>query len=187
MLQQHAADASLQDDLQLMQTQLAACAQALSRLKQGVQQTDRPSPLFAALAQQLSGWRSLRPDVQLDWQPAHGPDPQVWLDAAFWPAFFNLINNAAEAGGGVLTVTAALQDGLLQLDIINPSGRLSAAQLQRAGLAPLTSSKPAGMGLGVMLSHATLARLGGTLTLENRPEGGVHACVRLPLRLEEDA
>jgi two-component system sensor histidine kinase RegB len=76
----------------------------------------------------------------------------------------------------------------LQLDIINP-GLLVAAQLQRAGLAPLASSKPAGMGLGVMLSHATLARLGGTLTLDNRPEGGVHACVRLPCgwRNEHDA
>lgn len=187
MLQHHAGDLALQEDLQLMQAQLRACAQALTRLKQGVQQADSPRPLFATLAQQLSGWRSLRPDVQLSWQAAQGQDPLVRLDAAFWPAFFNLINNAAEAGGGVLTVTAALQGGLLQLDIINPSGRLSAAQLQRAGLAPLASSKPAGMGLGVMLSHATLARLGGTLTLENRPEGGVHARVRLPLRLEEQA
>jgi two-component system sensor histidine kinase RegB len=187
MLQQHAADASLQEDLFLMQAQLVACARALSRLKQGVQPADTAQALFATLAQQLSGWRSLRPDVQLDWQATPGPDPLVRLDAAFWPAFFNLINNAAEAGGGVLTVTAALHGKLLQLDIINPSGRLSTAQLQRAGLAPLTSSKPAGMGLGVMLSHATLARLGGTLTLENRPEGGVHACVRLPLRLEEQA
>jgi two-component system sensor histidine kinase RegB len=72
----------------------------------------------------------------------------------------------------------------LQLDIINPVGCLSGTTA-RAGLAPLASDKPAGMGLGVMLSHATLARLNGTLTLDNRPEGGVHACVRLPLRLEE--
>ena len=185
MLQQYAADANLQEDLRLMRAQLGSCAQALARLKQGIAQSDSAQPLFATLAQQLSGWRSLRPDVQLQWQAATGPDPQVRLDAAFWPAFFNLINNAAEAGGGALTVTAALSGNWLQLDIINPVGCLSAAQLQRAGLAPLTSDKPAGMGLGVMLSHATLARLNGTLTLDNRPEGGVHACVRLPLRLEE--
>lgn len=185
MLQQHAADAGLREDLKLMQAQLGSCAQALARLKQGVQPADSPRPLFATLAQQLSGWRSLRPDVQLEWQAAGGDDPLVRLDAAFWPAFFNLINNAAEAGGGALTVTAALAQGWLQLDIINPLGCLSAEQLQRAGLAPLASDKPAGMGLGVLLSHATLARLGGTLSLDNRPQGGVHACVRLPLRLEE--
>ena len=185
MLLQHAADQPLREDLQLMQAQLGSCAQALARLKQGIQPQGAAIALFATLAQQLSGWRSLRPDVRLDWQAPAGADPQVRLDAAFWPAFFNLINNAAEAGGGELTVTASLLDGQLQLDIINREGCLSAQQLQRAGLAPLDSDKPAGMGLGVMLSHATLARLGGTLTLDNRAEGGVHACVRLPLPQEE--
>jgi len=185
MLLQHPADAALQEDLQLMQAQLGSCAQALTRLKQGIQQSSSAAPLFATLAQQLSGWRSLRPEIQLEWQAPAGIDPPVRLDAAFWPAFFNLINNAAEAGGGALTVCASLQRDGLQLDIINRQGCLSAQQLQRAGLAPLVSDKPAGMGLGMMLSHATLARLGGTLTLDNRPEGGVHACVRLPLPPEK--
>ncbi len=57
--------------------------------------------------------------------------------------------------------------------------------MARAGLAPLESAKPAGLGLGMMLSHATLARLGGTLSLDNRAEGGVHARITLPLALEE--
>jgi len=185
LVQEYADDASLAADFRLMQSQLTSCAQALARLKHGAQSGKQPIRLFTTLAEQLSGWRSLRPDVRLEWQAPQQDDPLVCLDGAFWPAFFNLINNAAEAGGGEVAVSATLTQGILQLDIINREGCLSPQQLQRAGLAPLHSDKPAGMGLGVMLSHATLARLGGTLSLDNRPQGGVHACVSLPLQQEE--
>jgi two-component system sensor histidine kinase RegB len=50
MLQQHAADANLQEDLRLMRAQLGSCAQALTRLKQGVAQSDAAQPLFATVA-----------------------------------------------------------------------------------------------------------------------------------------
>ncbi|KMJ52374.1 histidine kinase, partial [Vogesella sp. EB] len=88
---------------------------------------------------------------------------------------------AADAGGGEVELDAAIADGQLQLRIRNRRGRLSAAQLARAGLAPLDSDKPAGLGLGVMLSHVTLSHLGGELRLENDAAGGVCATLRLPL------
>ncbi|WP_293765684.1 ATP-binding protein [uncultured Aquitalea sp.] len=172
----------LAEDLQLMSEQLHHCREALARLKRGVEPQSGPRPLFASLEQELSGWRSLRPDVALEWSRPAGEDPQVMLDPSFWPALFNLVNNAAEAGGGALSVSASRQGGVLLLDIVNPEGCLSDAQLLRAGLAPLESGKPAGMGLGVMLSHATLTRLGGSLTLDNQQAGGVRARIRLPLR-----
>ncbi|KMN50579.1 histidine kinase [Chromobacterium violaceum] len=181
LISERAGDAALSQDLQLMRAQLASCRVTLSRLKHGSEPSAGPQPLFASLAERLEGWRSLRPDVRLEWRAPDGDDPRVSLDAAFWPALFNLINNAAEAGGGEVAVSAGLSGGRLRLDIVNRQGCLSEAQLARAGLAPLDSSKPAGLGLGMLLSHATLARLGGTLSLDNRAEGGVHARIELPL------
>lgn len=168
-------------ELDIMHSQLALCRDALTRLKHQAETGARPVPLFASLSERLAGWRALRPDVTLEWQPPDGPDPRVALDAAFWPALFNLINNAAEAGGGQVSVAAAYRPGWLTLDIVNREGCLSEAQLQAAGLAQLPSAKVAGLGLGVLLSHATLARLGGSLTLDNRPQGGVHARIALPV------
>ncbi|HJV06215.1 MAG TPA: HAMP domain-containing sensor histidine kinase [Chromobacteriaceae bacterium] len=181
---EHASVPGLGDDLALMRGQLSCCREALARLKHGSEPQQAAAPLFAMLAERLSGWRSLRPDVRLHWQPPQGDDPPVRLEAAFWPALFNLINNAADAGGGEVEVSGRLVEGELQLDIINREGCLTPQQLERAGLRPLASDKPAGMGLGVMLSHATLARLGGSLSLDNRPQGGVHARVSLPLTRE---
>ncbi|WP_229804659.1 ATP-binding protein [Paludibacterium paludis] len=181
MAEFRAGDAELAADLQTMKEQLAGCRQALFALKDGAESGVREAPLFAMLADRLEGWRALRPDVVLIWTPPDVPDPVVGLDSAFWPAFFNLVNNAAEAGGGEVEVRASLAAGGLTLDVINRKGSLSDEQLARAGLTPLVSGKPAGMGLGVLLSHATLARLGGRLELVNRLGGGVHARIVLPL------
>ncbi|MBV8046079.1 MAG: HAMP domain-containing histidine kinase [Paludibacterium sp.] len=170
------------DELALMQSQLRVCRDALARLKSNAQTGAVPVRLFSAITERLEGWRSLRPDVTLSWQPYDCQDPWVVLDAAFWPALFNLINNAAEAGGGQVGIGAHYQAGTLRVDIVNREGCLSDAQLHAAGLGQLQSGKPAGLGLGVMLSHATLARLGGSLTLDNRRAGGVHARITLPLR-----
>ncbi|WP_233492907.1 ATP-binding protein [Chromobacterium sp. ATCC 53434] len=185
LLGERHGDEALRQDLLLMRAQLGSCRSALARLKHGSEPSPGPQPLFAALAERLEGWRSLRPDLRLDWRAPDGDDPPVRLDAAFWPALFNLVNNAAEAGGGAVEVTARLDGRTLSLDIVNRQGCLSGAQLARAGLAPLESAKPAGLGLGMLLSHATLARLGGTLSLDNRADGGVRARIELPLGLED--
>jgi len=177
----HAADAALQPDLQLMRQQLALCRQALVQLKAGAESRPPPQPIGDALAQQLQGWQATRPGVRLQRDGLLHGGPLMAPDPRFWPALCNLLNNAADAGGGEVELDAAIADGQLQLRIRNRRGRLSAAQLARAGLAPLDSDKPAGLGLGVMLSHVTLSHLGGELRLENDAAGGVCATLRLPL------
>lgn len=177
----YATPPELVQDLQLMHGQLAVCREALARLKAGAESRPAPQPLCEALDERLQGWHSSRPDVKLLRHGLREGGPPVAFDPRFWPAFFNLLNNAAEAGGGEVELTVACRDGWLMLQIHNRRGSLSPAQLARAGLAPLDSSKPAGLGLGVMLSHVTLSHLGGELNLDNDPQGGVRATLRLPL------
>lgn len=167
-------------DLVLMAQQLQLCRSALASLKAGVEVEATAQPLFGQLAARLQGWHASRPGVALQRAcPASG-GPLMRLDPRFWPAFFNLLNNAAEAGDGVVELDVVLTPAKVEWQIRNRSGRLSEAQLARAGLAPLDSSKPAGMGIGMMLSHATLSHLGGELQLINEAQGGVLAIIRMP-------
>lgn len=174
-------DPALGEDLALMRGQLAHCRDALARLRHGAEPPGAPEPVLQALAHQLEGWRTLRPDVVLAARLAGDAGTCAALPPALWPAVCNLLNNAAEAGGGHVEVSAEVAGGVLALDIVNREGCLSDAQLARAGLAPQVSAKPAGLGLGVMLTHVTLSRLGGTLALTNGAAGGVRACVCVPL------
>lgn len=177
----YADDPELADDLLLMRQQLAQCREGLSRLRHDAEPASECLPLFDALASRIAGWRALRPDVVLSWQGKQRGGPSLALDNGFWAALFNLLNNAADAGGGNVELDVALAAGSLQLTIINREGCLSEAQLQRAGLAMLPSGKVGGMGIGVLLSHVTLSRLGGSLTLCNDQAGGVRATLRLPV------
>ena len=80
---------------------------------------------------------------------------------------------------------AALQGVGQPLDwriaIVNATGALSDDQLSKAGPDAMDSEKPAGPGMGVKLTRATLSRLGGSLTLRNREPSGVEARIELPI------
>ncbi|SCK15908.1 ATP-binding protein [Vogesella sp. LIG4] len=183
----HDASGAQRDDLLLMQRQLQLCREALVQLRAGSSGEGEVLPVCRQLELQLQGWHSTRPQVRLLRLGLLEGGPALRLDARFWPALFNLLNNAADAAGSgaadscEVELSVAVEGAWLRLDIHNRRGSLSAAQLQQAGLAPLDSGKPAGLGLGVLLSHATLSQLGGELKLDNDPAGGVRAIVRLPL------
>jgi two-component system sensor histidine kinase RegB len=46
---------------------------------------------------------------------------------------------------------------------------------------PKASDKEFGLGLGLFLAHATIQRLGGDISLTDRPGGGTRCHIRIPL------
>jgi signal transduction histidine kinase len=104
--------------------------------------------------------------------------------------FCNVIKNSLDAmpGGGLLKIA-------LRCD-----GRGCIAEFADTGCGfdedhaedifqPFFSTKPPGegAGLGLTICREILARLGGTITAANRPEGGVLVTVRMPLGPEQKA
>lgn len=179
--------ADIQQDLALMHSQLIQCRDVLWRMKPNCTPMARCQDiwLYATLRNQLSHWQNLRTDVHYQWQQ-HSPiepDIRVHLDYLFWSAFLNILNNAADAGKQDIVLETEIRDNIFILGIRNRTGFLTESQLQQAGLNAQQSDKPAGLGIGVLLSHATLSRLNGSLTLHNHPDGGVYAEIRIPLIL----
>lgn len=186
MQSEHALTENVQNDFSLLDTQLQRCKTLLQQLKYSSEGGCKQIWLNQTLKEQLSQWHNLRPDAHCTWHcEPNQDDVFAWLDDAFWGAFLNILNNAADAGNGEVDLyTRFLPDKTWEIGLHNRQGFLSSEQLRKAGLDIQESDKPAGLGLGVRLSHATLSRLSGSLTLSNHEEGGVFARIILPLITE---
>jgi two-component system sensor histidine kinase RegB len=78
-----------------------------------------------------------------------------------------------------IEVWARWAEGVLKLEIRDCGPGLDAAVRQQLGVAPVDTN--AGMGIGLFLSHAIIERFGGKITLFERKQQGVTACITLPL------
>ena len=171
----------LQEDLDLMQTQVDACKGALNRLasEAGVARGESRQAADVYMTQLLRQWRTLRPDVVVHYRPDAAPAPWLAWDAGVTAALLNLLNNAADASPQDVDIDADWGGEAFCLTIRNRGPGLSPSLLAAIG-APGAPSSKGGMGLGVALAHATFERLGGEVRLRNRASGGVEATVTLP-------
>lgn len=131
----------------------------------------------------LARWQQRRPEIETRQQESGTlPARVVRRDPALAQAIHNLLDNAADAaiaaGRPTITIICRYQRGHVVLCIDDPGPALAG----RAGtrMHP-TSSKPGGLGLGVTLARASLARLDGRLVYEAAPEGGTRTRIEWPV------
>jgi signal transduction histidine kinase len=94
----------------------------------------------------------------------------------------NLMINACDAmpRGGRLSARVQRTDGSLVVTVHDTGHGMSAEQI-RAAFEPYFSTKEAGLGLGLALTHKIVTDHGGTIALESVLEEGTTATVRLPV------
>ena len=96
----------------------------------------------------------------------------------------NLVENGVKYGGGARAAVREAADGLA-IEITDNGPGIPPAELERVQQAfyriePSRSRETGGSGLGLTLARAAAQAHGGSLELENRPEGGLIARIRLP-------
>ena len=96
-------------------------------------------------------------------------------------AFLNLVRNAIEAmpDGGRLEVRAAVRDEAVEIGIAD-SGEGISDDVRENVFQPFFTTKDAGTGLGLALTHQIVVAHGGTVTCDSAPGGGTTFLVRLP-------
>lgn len=94
--------------------------------------------------------------------------------------FFNLMINAVEVvpDGGQVRVTGAREGGFAVIRVEDDGPGLAATADEC--FEPFFTTKSNGTGLGLTVSRRIVEGAGGSVTLENRREGGCRAIVRLP-------
>lgn len=180
-----ANDPDIGEDCRLLEKQAQACKRILTQLAARAQDTPPAAqPLDAWLAAVIERWQVLRPDARIvTGLPAErrvftAPD-------GLEQAIMNVLNNAADASPDAVEFGAETKPDALLIDIADRGPGLTPEQKAQAGRV-LFSGKPGrGWGMGLALTHATLERLGGSLTLTEREGGGTRVCIRLPWRPPE--
>jgi len=129
----------------------------------------------------ISEWQSQRQSATLESRiDGLGPASEIIAERTLTQALINVLNNAADASPDHVTLEASWTLPELTLAISDRGPGLSKEVQDQLGKIPVTT-KTEGLGVGLYLAHATIQRLGGTLVIQNRAQGGTMVRITLPL------
>lgn len=168
-------------DLQLMAEQIARMKRLLSEIsgRADVQtEAQRAQPLQQWLARLLDEWHLLRPGIALACHARAIEDVMIGSQAALAKALHNLLNNAADVSPAAVELHVSANPLQLCFEVLDRGPGLSPEVAQLVGDVPV-STKAEGLGIGLLLTHASIEQLGGEVAVFNRPVGGT--CIRVSL------
>lgn len=174
------------NELETMAALVDACR---DRVRELAAPADRAAvderPLAAALEDVIQRWRLLRPAIELERVGDLAPAAGARLAPGVGHLLTALLNNAADASEAAGERRVALHlasDGAALVGAVRDYG--DGISERAAAGALFRSTKPDGLGVGLALSHATVERLGGELSLQAARGRGTRVSFRLPLRAE---
>lgn len=171
-------------DIELLRQQVDTCK---SRLRQLVENADRRrmgEPQVRDAEMWLAGvvqrWLVLRPDVSHLMEVAERRGrPWISVDTTLEQALTNLLNNAADANPDNILIGLDWNTEEVIIDIRDHGPGVALSIADQLG-ETFVSTKSKGLGIGLFLTHATINRLGGGVSLYNHPDGGTLTEVVLP-------
>ena len=185
LCEEYADDTALKADLSLLTNQVQHCAKSLKQIVQ-----DASAASLGQLKQQsiedyyrfiLDRWQLMRPAIHYSLSIAeHLGQHRIAFDSRLDHAIINLLNNAADASPEHISLSISLDDKDLIWTISDTGTGIHGTVLEVLGKSTITT-KDNGLGLGMLLSHTTINRYGGSVTqTANRPQGTI-TTIRLPL------
>lgn len=177
----------LQKDLQLLQEQVNLCANTLRELIATAEQSKDGKVLEENIANYcatlIERWKIMRPDViaRINFadNPANG-------NAQFHPtiaqAIINLLNNAADASPEDIEIDIHWDAQNIRWIIKDKGPGIDEGITSHLGKS-FISTKTKGLGIGLLLTQATINRYGGTVSLHKREPQGTITRLELPITL----
>jgi two-component system, sensor histidine kinase RegB len=179
------ADRDLHRKLGILRQQIDRCKETLSVISAsagaGRAESGHRMPACDYLETVIAEWQTQRPGVKftadIDTSP---PCDDIIAERTLTQALINLLDNAADASPEDVTLRGHCTCTALLLEISDRGPGFSAAIHEQLGKRPVTT-KAEGLGVGLLLAHATIQRLGGQLSISKRKTGGTTLFVTLPL------
>lgn len=185
MLGDGALPPQAREDCELLKTQIAQCKSTLADLSRTAELTNTGQKQFMEVAefvrQGLARWSVRRPEVSYQSVCAGtGPVPRIECDPTLFQAFENLLNNAADSGSKRVEVRFGWNDSETQIAVRDWGRGIKPELLEDIGK-PIIHTSRNGLGIGLLISHATVERHGGRIELRNADDRGAIATLYLPL------
>jgi two-component system sensor histidine kinase RegB len=171
-------DSPLREDMAVLRRQLGLCRDILGSLREQASGAPARLPLERFVAATVERMEVMHPALQFALS-AGVPACSVQPPATVQQVLVSLLDNAAQAARSVVTVTVRDDGADGVVDIDDDGAGIDPDVAARLG-SPFVSSKRDGLGIGYFLSHATVNPLGGSIRLQQRPDGGTRTCLRLP-------
>ncbi|MEQ5802182.1 ATP-binding protein [Halomonas sp. H10-9-1] len=174
----------LQKDIELLRRQVDTCKLRLQQLVESADRRRMGEPQITDAELWLAGviqrWLVLRPDVSHRFEVAeHRGRPWLAVDTTLEQALTNLLNNAADASPEDIIIRLDWHADEVVIDIRDHGPGVALGIADQLG-DTFVSTKSKGMGIGLFLTHATINRFGGGVSLYNHPQGGTLTEVVLP-------
>ncbi|MEM6582256.1 MAG: ATP-binding protein [Pseudomonadota bacterium] len=184
LLSDDALGAQARKDCELLQQQLTQCKATLKGLTRTAELTSTAQQQEQAIDRFVSDcverWSVRRPGIVYELQPApDGSAPTIAFDPTLTQALENLLNNAADSGTDKVAIEVSWDAREVCVAIRDWGPGLSNDMLQSMGK-PIIRASMEGLGIGLLLSHATVERYGGRIELSNAAGGGTEAQLYLP-------
>lgn len=173
------------DDCLLLRAQLEQCRSTLTTLTRTAETTSIDPPRVQALGQFVSEtvtrWAVRRPGVIHSLTPVKkGDGPRIHVDSTLAQALENLLNNAADCGSPSVVAGWDWDTRLCYITVRDQGPGIPPEMLETMGK-PIIRTSRKGLGIGLLLSHAAVERVGGHIELSNASGGGTLATLALPL------
>jgi len=185
----HRDDPELNDDIQILQSQVENCSERLKQLANSVKEEHEQARLLPAetfLNELLNRWQILRPDARFEAPRLSGETAtQILSSIPLQQAFINLLNNAADACQEPLTITLDYIGHNIIVKIHDQGPGIPLEKAEDIGK-PFITTKGKGLGIGLFLTASALTSYGGEVRLYNHPEGGTLTEVTLPAATVKD-
>ena len=125
-------------------------------------------------------WTDTHPEVPFDLATEALAMVRIPAEPALRQAVWSLLENAAEASPGSVSLAATVEDDAVIIAVLDRGPGFGANQLRAAGQL-FQSTKGPGHGLGLFLAGNVARQLGGSLHVANRAGGGAAVRLILPL------
>jgi two-component system sensor histidine kinase RegB len=182
--QQRVGETARREDLQTMAMLVNDCRDRVRELARPASGAIDGSTLTESIDRIVERWQLLRPSITLTRSGVIEDRPGALLDPGIGHLLQALLNNAADASeaAGDVRVSLAVQtiDRALCGEV-RDYGRGVDADRPLLPRRLFDSSKTEGLGVGLALSHATVERLHGSLTIGDALDGGTRVSFKLPL------